>query len=190
MSAITIECPCCKTVWALAQSGYFTCNKCGQKIEVVAQPPPLPSPPPIPPEIVRLMAKPPTRARVSLFNIVAAVLVVFIGVSIFYTVFTATSSMPASVEAKASDQPDFIKMQVAAERAIKQRLKAPSTAKFPGMFEQSAYKLAKTASGTYILKGWVDAQNGFGAMIRSDWYVEFRHDAAGLEVLRAEIADQ
>ena len=91
-------------------------------------------------------------------------------------------------EAQAESKPDFTTLQFIAERMVKQNLKAPSTAKFPGMFEQSAYELRKTKSGTYIMKGWVDAQNSFGAMIRSDWYVEFRQSGDSFEPVRCEIA--
>jgi hypothetical protein len=195
MNAIAIECPCCHTVWALAKSGHFVCNKCGQKIEVVAQPPPLPTqPPPFQPRATSFTTTtpvpPPPRKQTSVAAKVAAVLGIVFLCALAYTAaqLPAAEDRATGASNSGSRQPDMIDMQVKAERLIKNNLKAPSTAKFPGMFEQSAYKLAKTASGTYILKGWVDAQNGFGAMIRSDWYVEFRQDASGLSVVNFEIA--
>lgn len=49
-------------------------------------------------------------------------------------------------------------------------LKSPNTAEFPGMLEdgQGAFK---RSDGLWEAYGWVDAQNGFGAMGREDWRV-------------------
>lgn len=58
-------------------------------------------------------------------------------------------------------------LEVRAEREVRARLKAPSTAKFPGQ--------AKVAfNGTEkIVTGFVDSQNAFGAMLRSSYIVTF-----------------
>jgi hypothetical protein len=55
-----------------------------------------------------------------------------------------------------------------AEDFIKQRLKSPSTAKFPGIFEKEDH-IIDFGNGQYFITSWVDSQNGFGAMIRSNW---------------------
>lgn len=56
-----------------------------------------------------------------------------------------------------------------AHQFVEDNLKAPSTAKFPwGADEHSVVNLGGTQ---YRVSAWVDAQNGFGAMIRSDWTV-------------------
>jgi len=49
----------------------------------------------------------------------------------------------------------------ACHNAVKDRLKSPGTAQFGGEFLREAT--------TPELVGWVDAQNGFGALVRSDW---------------------
>lgn len=51
---------------------------------------------------------------------------------------------------------------VACERYIKSQLKAPTTAKFNTQVDENS-------DGTYTVSGSVDAQNSFGAMIRSDF---------------------
>lgn len=56
-------------------------------------------------------------------------------------------------------------------RAIEQKLKAPSTAKFCG---QSKAEFSKLSSGAMVVQGYVDSQNSFGAMIRADWIVKLR----------------
>jgi hypothetical protein len=45
-------------------------------------------------------------------------------------------------------------------------LKAPATAKFP---EFNIRMLTEVDDGSYTVKSYVDAQNGFGALIRSDF---------------------
>lgn len=55
-----------------------------------------------------------------------------------------------------------------AEDFIKQRLKSPSTAEFPGLFEKDEH-ITDLGGGEYQIRSWVDSQNGFGAMIRSRW---------------------
>lgn len=60
-----------------------------------------------------------------------------------------------------------------AEDFVKQRLKSPSTAKFPRLFEKNEH-ITDLGNGEYQIKSWVDSQNGFGAMIRSKWSCKIR----------------
>lgn len=56
-------------------------------------------------------------------------------------------------------------------RFVEQYLKAPSTAKFP-----NSYDVEVTQSGDkYIINSYVDAQNSFGAQIRSTYYCEMKY---------------
>ena len=55
-----------------------------------------------------------------------------------------------------------------AEDFIEQRLKSPSTAEFPGVSEKDGH-ITNLGGGEYQINSWVDSQNGFGAMIRSNW---------------------
>jgi hypothetical protein len=48
------------------------------------------------------------------------------------------------------------------------RLKSPSTADFPF----ADYTSWKSPADKYIIKSYVDSQNGFGAMTRSHWHCE------------------
>ncbi len=58
---------------------------------------------------------------------------------------------------------------VLAERAVTDRLKAPSTAKFPwGCSDRVVIDAWEVR-----VHGYVDAQNGFGAMLRSQWTVVY-----------------
>lgn len=65
-------------------------------------------------------------------------------------------------------KPDPLLAYSFAEDFIKERLKAPSTAEFPGLFEKKNH-VKSLGNGEYQINSWVDSQNGFGAMIRSRW---------------------
>lgn len=55
--------------------------------------------------------------------------------------------------------------QVIAQNAVKNKLKAPSTADFDNL------KVLKDKSGSVLISGTVDAQNSFGAKIRNSFLV-------------------
>lgn len=54
-------------------------------------------------------------------------------------------------------------------------LNAPATAKFP---EFNIRMLTEADDGSYTVKSYVDAQNGFGALIRSDFVCRVKPVAA------------
>lgn len=51
---------------------------------------------------------------------------------------------------------------------VKERLKSPSTAKFPGVFDGRLDDIVRT-NQRYFIKSYVDAQNSFGAVVRTNW---------------------
>lgn len=53
-----------------------------------------------------------------------------------------------------------------AEDFVKKRLKSPSTAEFPGLFEKDKH-VTELENDEYLINSWVDSQNDFGAMKRS-----------------------
>ena len=60
-----------------------------------------------------------------------------------------------------------------AREEVKKNLKAPSTAKFSGLCNEYKYS-TRTENGLVVwtVMGQVDAQNSFGAMLRSIWIAE------------------
>jgi hypothetical protein len=60
---------------------------------------------------------------------------------------------------------DFL---VECREAVKEQLKSPSTAKFPGLLESDA-QARETDDGQRVWVGWVDAENGFGGTVRTDF---------------------
>ena len=58
---------------------------------------------------------------------------------------------------------------VIAENAVKEKLKSPSTAQFCTTTEATIGR----NGNTWTVKGWVDAQNGYGATVRANFVVTF-----------------
>jgi hypothetical protein len=63
-----------------------------------------------------------------------------------------------------------------AQKFVEKSLKAPSTAKFPSLIKSS---VKKTSSDSYTVISYVDSQNGFGAMIRTNYIVELKQKSNG-----------
>lgn len=64
----------------------------------------------------------------------------------------------------------------AVKRSIEYRLKAPSTADWPGRGDSQVLVASTNPEEcAYEVWGYVDAQNGFGAMIRTDYYAKTRY---------------
>lgn len=96
---------------------------------------------------------------------------------------------PSKVDASGDNRSLAI---VNAQSHIKSLLKAPRSAKWPGMFDVADLRnhATKMRDGTYVVRSFVDAQNSFGAMIRT-WYVvrlRLREDGTA-EVLEAQLLD-
>lgn len=56
---------------------------------------------------------------------------------------------------------------------IKKYLKSPSSAKFSEMYDCG---FSRAGSNSLFMKGWVDAQNSYGAVLRQDWSVAATYD--------------
>lgn len=55
------------------------------------------------------------------------------------------------------------------ENFVEKRLKCPSSAEFPGVFSGASDHVTHIGDQTYRINSYVDAQNGFGAMIRTKY---------------------
>lgn len=60
---------------------------------------------------------------------------------------------------------------------VRQQLKAPSTATFPPRTEENCG--ASKIGETWQVHSFVDSQNSFGAMIRSEYWVKMVYDPEG-----------
>lgn len=68
------------------------------------------------------------------------------------------------------DTYDKASYYIISKEIVKNGLKSPSTAKFPSSSNCSMKKNGKLLT----VSGYVDAQNSFGAKIRSNWTVQFK----------------
>lgn len=79
------------------------------------------------------------------------------------------SDVLANGESKDSYGHDKFDAFVIAEKAVKEKLKSPSTAQFCTTTEATIGR----NGNTWTVKGWVDAQNGYGATVRANFVVTF-----------------
>jgi hypothetical protein len=73
---------------------------------------------------------------------------------------------------------DTVKAWVIAQGFVRDSLKAPSTAEFPSGSKGTGRSVQYEGGCNHLVHGYVDAQNGFGAMIRTNYAVEVAFDAA------------
>lgn len=52
------------------------------------------------------------------------------------------------------------------EKFVKERLKSPGSAKFPGLLDGQSDHVKPVGNHRYEISSWVDAQNAFGALMR------------------------
>lgn len=67
-----------------------------------------------------------------------------------------------------------------AKKSIVSNLTSPSTAKFAGI---TSVQFTELDNCRYIVTGYVDSQNGFGAMVRSNFKVFTRYSTKGQYVI-------
>jgi hypothetical protein len=78
---------------------------------------------------------------------------------------------------KAKQQSKKTEAWVMAQEFVTKSLATPSTASFGGAFsDQGPNCVTSLGNGVYRVNGWVDAQNRFGAMIRSDFSVTVKDE--------------
>lgn len=75
---------------------------------------------------------------------------------------------------------DDITVCTEAQMLIEQSLKSPSTAKFPSCRSTNIQRLP---NDTFIVSAYVDSQNGFGAMLRTDWTIKYSYIENGSKTL-------
>ncbi len=101
------------------------------------------------------------------------------------------TSTPGPTNTPTPDIGDDIMAEIMCQNFVEERLKSPSTAEFGGWLEdwdEAVFIEAETASelgvdttnlrnlGVWVVKGQVDAQNSFGAMIRSEYICVMDYD--------------
>lgn len=74
---------------------------------------------------------------------------------------------------------------IAAQDFVKQNLKSPASVEWPGMFDAGYGEGTPLGEDRYLVNSWVDAQNGFGALIRNRYSAIVREEDEDRWVLEA-----
>ncbi len=83
--------------------------------------------------------------------------------------------------------PDRISAWVDCRTFVQQNLKAPTTAQFPSSNEATIVRLN---TGRWSVLSYVDSENSFGAMIRSDWGCQISYNGTQVRLHQLRIGDQ
>lgn len=113
---------------------------------------------------------------------------------------TASNSTPSAANNNEREQTDAAKLntsrvtnaKIYAEQTVRKSLKSPSGASFSGYPDTRSGRL-KVFDDRYVVSGWVDAENSFGATIRSDYQVvvEFAPGSAdSIRVITFDLFDR
>ena len=95
---------------------------------------------------------------------------------------TQSVSAPPAPEAHWDSTNGKIEAFVMSQSFMKKRLKAPSSASFP-WYSDSEVSVAHRGGGIFLVKSYVDAQNSFGAKLRTRYLCELKdngHDSWSL----------
>ncbi|MCE0981696.1 hypothetical protein [Pseudomonas monteilii] len=95
--------------------------------------------------------------------------------AIWVWLYAWSNSPQREVEAQAKDCGNTTLAFVMTQNFVKQRLKSPESAKFPYVNERGVNVFADGNCG-FSVSAYVDSQNGFGAMIRSNYQAAISYD--------------
>ena len=86
-------------------------------------------------------------------------------------------AVTARNKAKAKPEHDKCSAYTMAQDFVTSRLKCPSTAKWPGIWAGVSYSKVTfhLGNGRYQISSYLDAQNGFGAMVRVNFICVVEH---------------
>ncbi len=98
---------------------------------------------------------------------VIAIIIIVIAGTVIYRDRTPSSTSGSKNTSTVSSS-NKILAYLLAEDYVKQSLKAPRTAQFPRSSEYINH-IRYLGAGRYEINSWVDSQNSFGALIRTDF---------------------
>lgn len=100
---------------------------------------------------------------------------------------SSSSNYSSSSSSKYDDDDIKAGVYVLAKRCVKSHLKAPSTAEFTEMWNCG---FSKGEGNIYIMTGYVDSQNSFGAMLREQWSIMAEFDGDDVSLVMLTIGDE
>lgn len=99
----------------------------------------------------------------------------------------SSSSYSGSSSKKQDDDEIKASVYVLAKNCVKNHLKAPSTAKFSEMWECA---FQKGEGNVYMMTGYVDSQNSYGAMLQEQWSIMAEVSGDKVSLVMLTIGDQ
>ena len=106
----------------------------------------------------------------------ATVISAIVGVALIALGFCVTENGPGRGTGGITDSygHDWAVAMTVAEKAVKSKLKSPSSAEFSPKDETTI----NVSGNTWTVRGWVEAQNSFGATIRNSYSVKFTFNSS------------
>lgn len=115
---------------------------------------------------------------------------VIIGTAVMYFLITTLADQPRTPAAPPTPR-DYCQDTGLArgysEEFVKARLRSPSTADFPFLENENSFATA-VGDCTFVVLSYVDAQNAFGATVRSSYVARIKYDQAAEEWQLIELA--
>lgn len=102
-------------------------------------------------------------------------LIIIIGLLILYGI---GKIIEFSDETNWKEKNNWIMSYIMMEDFVKQRLKSPKSADFPGVYDNYESHIKYLGNQRYKIDSWVDSQNSFGAMIRTYFVGEIKQTSA------------
>ena len=101
---------------------------------------------------------------------------------------SSSSSSHSSSSSSKYDEDDIkAGVYVLAKKCVKNHLKAPSTAEFTEMWNCG---FSKGDDNIYMMTGYVDSENSFGAMLREQWSIMAEVNGDNVSLVMVTIGDQ
>lgn len=104
-----------------------------------------------------------------------------------YSSSSSSSGYSSSSGKKQDDDEIKASVYVLAKNCVKNHLKAPSTAKFSEMWECA---FQKGDGNIYMMTGYVDSQNSYGAMLQEQWSIMAEVSGDKVSLVMLTIGDQ
>ncbi|KND51237.1 MAG: hypothetical protein ABA06_02915 [Parcubacteria bacterium C7867-001] len=117
-------------------------------------------------------------------GILGVVVVIILCVVASQMLNSTPSPVTSSPVQQKSEENSDVDAYIDAQAIVKKALKSPSTAKFPSSSEA---KISRAGENIFNVESYVDSQNSFGAMIRSDWSVMFEYVGDQLDIYAISI---
>lgn len=175
-----VPCPSCKS---LVKGGRKTCPACGHDLT---------GPPPV---VAR-----PSATRHLMYGLVIVLCVIPAGLLMFIGDVPATSNSHGQRPAAAANPPELSAAQrranekcedrhlafIMSQSFVERRLRSPKSAEFP-RFSDSEVRVNYVGDCTFEVRAYVDAQNAFGALLRTNYFVKLRNQKGTDEWIASDV---